>query len=115
MNRLELNTTRRRLLLTQQDLADRLEISRGTVGRWEREDAPIPRWAALAVRYLATDRVPQPGDWDFIGSLPEPQARGVDIGVRDIEGDERYTEEEQMKIYSRIDNVRTVAHRKPRR
>ena len=87
MTQYELNTTRRKLLLTQQDLADHLEISRGTIGNWERHTTPIPRWAALAVRYLATDRIPQEGDWDFIGPLPEPPAHGIDIGVRDIEGD----------------------------
>jgi DNA-binding XRE family transcriptional regulator len=49
----ELRCLRRDLLrLTQEELATKLELRRGTIGRYEREDWPIPRTVEYAVRYL---------------------------------------------------------------
>jgi len=38
--------------LTQQELADKLEVSRNTVARWERDEMAIPGFLHLALKSI---------------------------------------------------------------
>jgi len=58
----ELRDTRKRLNLTQEDLAVHLGVSTNTVARWERGEHPIPDYLELAlegleVRFARTGKV----------------------------------------------------------
>jgi DNA-binding transcriptional regulator YiaG len=46
----ELRQIRHQLKLTQQQLADILDVSMRQVRRWEKGDTPIPKVVAMAVR-----------------------------------------------------------------
>lgn len=52
MDRQELRERRRRLGLTQAQLADALGVSARAIGKWEAGDAPITLSIDLATRYL---------------------------------------------------------------
>ena len=41
--------------LTQQGLADKLEVSRNTVARWERDEMAIPGFLHLALKSIESD------------------------------------------------------------
>jgi transcriptional regulator with XRE-family HTH domain len=49
----EFRAIRIRLGLTQEDLATRLGVIRGTVNRWEKGKLSVPKIAALAIQQLA--------------------------------------------------------------
>lgn len=53
MNSTELRAIRKSIALTQQELADRLAVSRKTIIAWEASDADIDEGVALHVRWLA--------------------------------------------------------------
>jgi transcriptional regulator with XRE-family HTH domain len=62
----ELREARERMAMTQQSLADALEISRSQLGNYERgihrqtgAPCPIPRTVELAVKYLLSQPNPQ--------------------------------------------------------
>jgi transcriptional regulator with XRE-family HTH domain len=48
----KLRERRLALGLTQQGLADKLEVSRNTVARWERDEMAIPGFLHLALKTL---------------------------------------------------------------
>jgi transcriptional regulator with XRE-family HTH domain len=48
----KLRERRAALGLTQQGLADKLEVSRNTVARWERDEMAIPGFLHLALKTL---------------------------------------------------------------
>ncbi len=52
MDRQELRERRRRLGLTQAQLAEALGVTTRAVGKWEAGDAPIAPSIELAIRYL---------------------------------------------------------------
>jgi transcriptional regulator with XRE-family HTH domain len=52
MNGEQLKAIRTGLSLSQQQLADRLEIDRRTVGRYERDEWPVPAYIELAMNWL---------------------------------------------------------------
>jgi len=52
----KLRERREALGLTQQRLADRLEVSRNTVARWEREEMAIPGLLDLALKAIERER-----------------------------------------------------------
>jgi transcriptional regulator with XRE-family HTH domain len=43
--------------LTQQALADKLEVSRNTVARWERDEMAIPGFLHLALKSIESEAV----------------------------------------------------------
>lgn len=49
----QLRAIREKLGLTQAELADRLDVNRVTVARWETEAIAIDRRTELAVKFLA--------------------------------------------------------------
>jgi DNA-binding transcriptional regulator YiaG len=51
----ELRIIRLRIGLTQQTLADRLDVDRETVNAWENGRRTIPTMAELAMRYLSLE------------------------------------------------------------
>ena len=56
MDRQELRERRRRLGLTQAQLAEALGVSARAIGKWEAGDAPITFSIDLATRYLLKHR-----------------------------------------------------------
>ena len=44
-------------VLTQQELADKLQVSRNTVARWERDEMAIPGFLHLALKTLECEAV----------------------------------------------------------
>jgi transcriptional regulator with XRE-family HTH domain len=46
--------------LTQQGLADKLEVSRNTVARWERDEMAIPGFLHLALRSIESEAAKGP-------------------------------------------------------
>ncbi|HEV7683137.1 MAG TPA: helix-turn-helix transcriptional regulator [Pyrinomonadaceae bacterium] len=48
----KLRERRRALGLSQQSLADKLEVSRNTVARWERDEFPNPGFLHLALKWI---------------------------------------------------------------
>jgi transcriptional regulator with XRE-family HTH domain len=52
----KLRKRRQALGLTQQGLADRLEVSRNTVARWEREEMQIPGFLDLALQTIEREK-----------------------------------------------------------
>jgi transcriptional regulator with XRE-family HTH domain len=52
----KLRERREALGLTQQRLADRLEVSRNTVARWEREEMAIPGFLDLALKTIEREK-----------------------------------------------------------
>jgi len=64
MNRTELKMIRRRLGLTQLDLAARLGVHPMTVSRWERSAHRVPAMAATLIRQmLQASRAARPRRW----------------------------------------------------
>lgn len=53
----QLRAARLRLGLTQQQLADTLDVDRTSVARWETGAQPLPRLVALALHGLARPRI----------------------------------------------------------
>lgn len=51
----ELRERRVALGLTQQGLADKLEVTRNTVARWERDEMAIPGFLHLALKSIESD------------------------------------------------------------
>ena len=49
MNALEFKAWRERVGLTQQQLADRLKVTRTTIQNWEASGGPLPPMAEIAV------------------------------------------------------------------
>jgi transcriptional regulator with XRE-family HTH domain len=61
----ELRERRLALGLSQQGLADKLEVSRNTVARWERDEFPNPGFLNLAlnwIEYETTKRAASKGE-----------------------------------------------------
>jgi transcriptional regulator with XRE-family HTH domain len=52
----QLRTIRRRLGLTQKDLAKELAVAWNTVARWERDEVPIRESVARLIRMTASKR-----------------------------------------------------------
>jgi len=52
----KLRERRQALGLTQQRLADRLEVSRNTIARWEREERAIPGFLDLALKTIEREK-----------------------------------------------------------
>jgi len=52
----KLRERRQSLGLTQQRLADRLEVSRNTIARWEREERAIPGFLDLALKTIEREK-----------------------------------------------------------
>ncbi len=48
--------------LTQQGLADRLEVSRNTVARWERDEMAIPGFLHLALKSIESEAAKGPAN-----------------------------------------------------
>ena len=48
--------------LTQQGLADKLEVSRNTVARWERDEMAIPGFLHLALKSIESDAANGPAN-----------------------------------------------------
>jgi len=48
--------------LTQQGLADKLEVSRNTVARWERDEMAIPGFLHLALKSIESEAAKGPAN-----------------------------------------------------
>jgi DNA-binding transcriptional regulator YiaG len=55
MNHDEIHTIRRRLRLTQQELADRVGVARNTISRWECGTMGIKQSAVLLLERIAAE------------------------------------------------------------
>lgn len=62
----ELKARRKMAGLSQQELAAEIDMSRETVGKMERGDAPIEKRTELAVMYITQNRGPRPPSLDMI-------------------------------------------------
>jgi transcriptional regulator with XRE-family HTH domain len=51
----KLRERRLALGLTQQELADKLEVSRNTVARWERDEMANPGFLDLALKWIESE------------------------------------------------------------
>jgi transcriptional regulator with XRE-family HTH domain len=56
MNGKQLRSLRRKLELTQKQLAEKLAVSSNTVARWERDEVPIREPIARLIRMTAARR-----------------------------------------------------------
>lgn len=53
----ELKAYRKRLRMTQHELAEMLELTPSAISRWERGSRPIPRYLEIVLRHLLADQV----------------------------------------------------------
>jgi transcriptional regulator with XRE-family HTH domain len=66
----ELREWRLALGLTQQELADKLEVSRNTVARWERDEMAIPGFLHLALKSIESEAA------NGVASKSPPKGKG---------------------------------------